>query len=572
VSGHPVPSGLRRQVEAWIAADPDPATRAELARLLGDGNAAALEDRFGRPLNFGTAGLRGPLGAGSARMNRAVVRRTTVGLARWVLGQGRSAAAAGVVVGRDARHGSDVFAADVADVLTASGVVTHLLSRPLPTPITAFAVRHLGAAAGVMITASHNPAADNGYKVYAGDGAQVIPPDDAAIAAGADWGPARPEWDAPVSRGGADADRLDAEQLAVEVLAAYRDAVVGLLEVGGPRALKLVYTPLHGVGGNVLPGLLAAAGFDPPTIVAEQAEPDPDFPTVPFPNPEEPGALDLALATARHAGADLVLANDPDADRLAVAVPDRDGRWRALTGDELGVLLADRCLRTTSGPGRLLATTVVSSSMLSKLAAEAGVAYEETLTGFKWVARAAQRHPGHRLIFGYEEALGYTVGDVVADKDGLSAALVAAELAAGLRAEGLSLLDRLDELAARLGVHATDQWSVRAAGPGAAEAMAEVVATWRRDPPTELGGLAVTDIVDLAGGVGGLPPTDAVIVRLGDRGRVVLRPSGTEPKLKAYLEISTDPPGAAGLADARRAAEARLAALRAAVAERTQVA
>jgi phosphomannomutase len=548
-------AALRPQAEAWIAADPDPVTRAELADLLAAGDTAGLADRFGEPLRFGTAGLRAALGAGPARMNRSVVRRTTAGVARWVTDRGPAAVRSGVVVGRDARRGSAQFAADVADVLASFGIAVHVLSRPLPTPITAFAVRRLGAAAGVMVTASHNPAADNGYKVYAGDGAQIIPPDDSAIAAAADAG-------AVPSSGTSTGVVAAVEE---EMLAGYRAAVLALLDPAGPRGLRAVYTPMHGVGGAVLPGLLVAAGFDPPLVVTEQAEPDPDFPTVPFPNPEEAGALDLAIATARREGADVVLANDPDADRVAVAVPGRDGQWRAFTGDELGILIADRCLRASSGPGRLLATTVVSSVMLSKLAAEAGVAYQETLTGFKWIARAALQQPGHHLIFGYEEALGYTIGDVVADKDGMSAALVVAEMAARARAEGRSLLDDLDALSARLGVHLTAQLSQRAEGPHGMEALARVVARWRRDPPTELAGLAVSEVVDLAGGAGGLPPTDALVVRLGGAGRVVLRPSGTEPKLKAYLEVTTDPPGSAGLADARLAASQRLDALRGAL-------
>jgi phosphomannomutase len=548
-------AALRLRAEAWIAADPDPVTRAELTDLLAAGDTAGLVDRFGEPLRFGTAGLRAALGAGPARMNRSVVRRTTAGVARWVSDRGPAAVSSGVVVGRDARHGSTEFAADVADVLASFGIAVHALSRPLPTPITAFAVRRLGAAAGVMVTASHNPAADNGYKVYAGDGAQIIPPDDTAIAADADAG-ATPSSGTPT---GVVATVDDA------VLAGYGEAVLALLDPAGPRQLRAVYTPMHGVGGAVFPGLLVAAGFDPPLVVAEQAEPDPDFPTVPFPNPEEAGALDLAIATARREGADVVLANDPDADRVAVAVPDRDGQWRAFTGDELGILLADRCLQTSSGPGRLVATTVVSSSMLSKLAAEAGVAYQETLTGFKWIARAALQRPGHQLVFGYEEALGYTIGDVVADKDGMSAALVVAEMAARARAEGRSLLDDLDALSARLGVHLTAQLSQRAEGPHGMAALARVVERWRRDPPAELAGLAVSEVVDLADGAGGLPPTDALVVRLGGAGRVVLRPSGTEPKLKAYLEVTTDPPGATGLADAQRVASQRLEALRAAL-------
>jgi phosphomannomutase len=545
-----------------LAADPDPVTRDELATLLSANDTDALEERFSHPLQFGTAGLRGSLGAGPSHMNRAVVRRTTAGVGRWVARQGPAAVAAGVVVGRDARHGSAAFAADVADVLTSFGVAVHFLSRPLPTPITAFAVRQFGAAAGVVITASHNPAADNGYKVYSADGSQIIPPDDADIAAGAAAGMAPA---AGVPRG-------SETVVDDEVMSAYRAAVLGLLDPHGPRALRAVYTPMHGVGGAVLPDLLVAGGFDAPHLVTEQAEPDPDFPTVPFPNPEEPGALDHAIATARRVDADIVLVNDPDADRLAIAVPDRDGGWRAFTGDELGILIADRCLQTTTGPGRLVATTVVSSSMLSKLAAEAGVAYQETLTGFKWIARAALQQPGHHLVFGYEEALGYTIGGIVADKDGMSAALVVAEMAAIARAEGGSLLDNLDALSARLGVHETSQWSLRNEGPGGIEALAVVVTRWRRDAPQELGGLAVTEVIDLAHGTEQLPPTDALVLRLGRHGRVVLRPSGTEPKLKAYLEVTTDPPGLDGLAAARLAASQRLEILREDVAARCQIA
>ena len=555
------PADLRTRVEAWIAADPDPETRAELADLLAAGDTAELAARFDHPLQFGTAGLRAPLGGGPARMNRAVVRRTTAGVARWVSRRGPDAMAAGVVVGHDARHGSQTFAADVADVLTSFGVAAHVLSRPLPTPLTAFGVRHFDAAAGIVVTASHNPAIDNGYKVYAGDGSQIIPPDDAEIARAAEEG-ADPS---PGSRPESSAPQTVVDD---EILTAYRHAVLGLLDPAGLRTLRAVYTPLHGVGGAVMPDLLAAAGFDPPLVVAEQAEPDPDFPTVPFPNPEEPGALDLAMALARRVGADVVLANDPDADRLAVAVPGRDGEWRPFTGDELGILLADRRLQVTAGLDRLVATTVVSSSMLSKLAADAGVAYQETLTGFKWIARAATRQPGKRLVFGYEEALGYTIGDVVADKDGMSAALVVAEMAAIARATGRSLLDRLDELSARLGVHITSQWSRRAEEPGGIEALALVVDRWRSDPPTELGGLAVTEVVDLAAGSAELPPTDALVVRLGGRGRVVLRPSGTEPKLKAYLEVTTDPPGPERLGEARAEATTRLEKLREDVAHR----
>ena len=552
-----LPRALVDEVLAWIDRDPDPATRAELEGLLEARDEEALRARFDRPLVFGTAGLRGALGAGPGRMNRAVVRATTAGLARWVADQGDAARRAGVVVGYDARHGSAAFAKDVAAVAAAAGVRVRAFPRALPTPITAFAVRQLGAAAGVMITASHNPAADNGYKAYAPDGAQVIPPDDAWIAdLAAELGPA-PE--AGPRRGArALVERLDETAL----LSAYAAAVASVLEPDGPRQLRIVYTPLHGVGGAVLPELLVGAGFDPPALVERQADPDPDFPTVAFPNPEEPGALDLALARAREVGADVILANDPDADRLAVAFADRAGAFRVLSGDELGALLGDYLLGRRPGPGRLVATTIVSSSLLAALAAEAGADYAETLTGFKWIARAAAARPGSRLVFGYEEALGYAVSDAVADKDGLSAALVAAELAATEKAADRTLADRLDDIAARLGVHLTTQIALRGEGEGAIGEFAAAMARLRAHPPGRLAGIAVTEVIDYAPGTRDLPPADVLAWRLGDGARVVLRPSGTEPKFKAYLEVRTDPPGRTGLETARAEAAATLARLR----------
>lgn len=546
-----LPAALRAEVEAWIKADPDPRTRAELAGLVAAGDLTSLQDRFGNPLGFGTAGLRGQLGAGPGRMNRLVVRRTTAGVANWVLAKGADAARRGIVVGHDARHGSGQFATDVAEVASSAGVRVHMIPSALPTPITAFAVKHLGAAAGVMITASHNPAADNGYKVYAGDGAQVIAPDDAEIAAAAERPGAAPTGDA-----GAAVETVDEQHL----IDAYRRGALGLLRPGSPRRLRVVYTAMHGVGGAVTPGLLEDAGFGPLSLVAEQADPDPDFPTVPFPNPEEPGALDLALELALRSDADVVIANDPDADRLAIAVPDPvSGAWRRLTGDELGALLAGHVLAATAGDDRLVATTIVSSSLLSKMAAAAGVFYAETLTGFKWIARAAQHRPGTRLVFGYEEAIGYEVGDLVSDKDGISAALVAAEVVAGAKARGSSVAALLDDLAVRFGVHATSQWSLRLSGADAAAEMARIVAGWRTGAPGAIAGLEVTEVVDLAGGSAELPPTDAIVMRLGGRARVVLRPSGTEPKLKAYLEVVSEPPSPARLAAERRQAAALLA-------------
>jgi phosphomannomutase len=559
-----LPAELVDRVRAWVAEDPDPGSRAELEALLAQGDEGGLRDRFDHPLSFGTAGLRGPLGAGPGRVNLAVVRRTTAGLVSYIRDRGGQAGGNGVVVGHDARHRSAELAADAARVVAAGGLPAWHFRSALPTPVTAFAVRHLGAAAGAMVTASHNPAHDNGYKVYLSDGALVIPPDDAAIAGASSQAalPRGPALEGPFGDLLVDIDEA-------ELLAAYRRAVLAVVSTAGPRRLRTLYTPVHGVGGAVLPELLEEAGFDRPALVAAQARPDPDFPTAPFPNPEEPGVLDLALAEAGRLEPDLVLANDPDADRLAVAVPERAGPggagpggggpgFRVLTGDELGVLIADHLISTTSGSDRLVATTVVSSSMLSALAEQAGVAYVETLTGFKWIARAALRRPGHRLLFGYEEALGYAVTDAVADKDGLSAALVVADMAARALSQGRSLLDRLDELECSLGVHTTGQWSVRLAGSDAPDVLAALMSRLRASPPARLAGLQVTAVRDLARGDAELPPSDVLVLQLGGAGRVVLRPSGTEPKLKAYLEATTGPCAPGDLDEARRAARARL--------------
>ncbi len=561
---------LVARAEAWMAQDPDPQTRAELADLLERSDEAGLRDRFSHPLEFGTAGMRGPLGAGPARMNRAVVRRTSAGLARYLLdrhlaasdmayGSGPSSRTGiGAVVGHDARHRSADFADDTARVLAAAGLEVLRFERALPTPITAFAVLHFAAASGVVVTASHNPAPDNGYKVYLGDGAQALPDEAAAITAAA----AASSAPGDVAISGEPGGRL-ADIDEPELLAAYRGAVLSALGPGGPRRLRTVYTPLHGVGGAVLPGLFEEAGFDPPDFVPAQAQPDPDFPTTPFPNPEEPGVLDLALAHAEQVGAELVLANDPDADRLAVAVPVPGGPgFRVLTGDELGALIAVHLMATTTGADRLVATTVVSSSMLSALARSYGVSYAETLTGFKWIARAARLQPGHRLLFGYEEALGYAVSTAVADKDGLSAALVVADMAARAKQEGGSLPERLDALESLVGVHSTAQWSLRLPGNDAMEVMASLMGRWRLAPPSHLAGLAVSEVRDLAHGGGDLPAADVLVLQLSGLGRVVLRPSGTEPKLKVYLEATSGPCSLQDLPEARRAARSRLEELR----------
>jgi phosphomannomutase len=558
VSAADIDPELASAARAWMEQDPDEETRAELRELLDRGDAVTLHERFDVPLTFGTAGLRGVVGAGPGAMNRLVVRRTAAGVADWVLAKGAGAPEAGIVVGRDARRGSEAFARDTAEVASRAGVAVHAFARPLPTPITAFAVRELHASAGVVVTASHNPARDNGYKVYDADGSQIIAPADQLIEAAS-----RRLADEPAAPAASPGSITEIDEDAL--LATYRDRVLALVDPEGPRDLSVVYTPMHGVGGAVTPALLEQAGF---TVlqVPEQAAPDPTFPTVAFPNPEEPGALDLALALAASTGADLVVANDPDADRLCVAVVDH-GRWRALSGDELGALLGDHLCSVTDGPDRLVATTIVSSSMLQAIAASHGVAFTQTLTGFKWLARAALG-TDRRLVFAYEEALGYAVSDAVRDKDGMSAAVVACALAAAHKARGTTLLDALDSLAARHGVHLTAQVSVRREGVDGPAQIARIVGSFRTAPPAALGGIAVTEAADLALGFGGLPPTEGILLRAGSAVRVVVRPSGTEPKLKAYIEVATAPPGRDGLEAARRSAGELLAAVRGEIAAR----
>jgi phosphomannomutase len=523
---------MRADVEAWIADEVDPAAAAELQALLDAGDQAELDERFGATLAFGTAGLRGPLRAGPNGMNRAVVRRAAAGVAAWLLEHGHRGRP--VVVGFDARHGSTAFAQDSAAIFAAAGFQARLLPRVLPTPVLAFAVQRLQAAAGVMVTASHNPPQDNGYKVYAEDGAQIVPPTDVEIEAAIE---------AAGSTRAISVDPAGVVTLDDSVVTEYVNAVAGLIG-DGPRDLRIVHTAMHGVGTEVLRAVFDAAGFAEIIPVPQQEQPDPDFPTVAFPNPEEPGALDLAFALARDREADIIIANDPDADRCAVAVPGPPGDWRMLRGDEVGVLLADALMRL--GVRGTYATTIVSSSMLGAMAKRTGVGYAETLTGFKWISRAAPD-----LVFGYEEALGYAVApDLVRDKDGVSAALRIAELAAGLKRAGSTLLARLDELADTYGRYATDQHSIRV------DDLSIINETMRRIralPPPTLLGEPVT-VEDL------LPDTDAVRWRWAG-GRVVVRPSGTEPKLKAYLEV-VEPSGSAEVAAAALARlRAEIAAL-----------
>jgi phosphomannomutase len=564
---------LRRlvdQAHAWREDDPDPRSRAALDRLVAraasDAEARAeLADVFAGTLEFGTAGLRGALGPGPNRMNRAVVIRTAAGLAAYL--RARVPGVPRVVVGFDARTDSDVFARDTCAVMTAAGVTATVLPRPLPTPVLAFAVRSFDADAGVMVTASHNPPQDNGYKVYlggradatSGRGAQIVPPADAQIARAI--AAVGRTLDVPLAT---DGWTTLGDEVVDTYLAALTDPATGVVAPGGPRDLDVVLTPLHGVGGDTCVRALVAAGFPAPYVVPEQAAPDPAFPTVAFPNPEEPGAIDLALAAAAARGADLVVANDPDADRCAVAVPDpalpprADGTpgWRMLRGDELGALLADHILGRASGRlpvGATVACSIVSSQQLARIAAAHGVRHTQTLTGFKWISRV------DHLVFGYEEALGYCVApDLVRDKDGISAALVVSELAAALKARGETLVDALDTLAVRDGVHATDQLAFRVAD---AWLIADAMDRLRASGPVTLGGRPVVEAVDLTAGADGLPPTDGLRYRTDGGVRVVVRPSGTEPKLKCYLEAVV-PVGPNGLAAAREQARTTLSAVR----------
>ena len=549
---------LTSRVRAWVDDDPDPATAQELRNLLdaaehGDRAAVAdLEDRFAGMLEFGTAGLRGALGGGPNRMNRAVVQRAAAGLVAY-LQTDCAISEPMVVVGFDARYNSDVFARDTAAVVVGAGGTAAILPRPLPTPVLAFAIRHLGADAGVMVTASHNPPQDNGYKVYLGDGSQIVPPTDAQIASHiAAVASVRDLWLAEDGW----------QNLGDEVQDAYVARVAALLPDDGSRDVDVVHTALHGVGDDTLRRVFAAAGISEPKTVASQATPDPDFPTVSFPNPEEAGAIDAALAVARDVHPDVVIANDPDADRCAAAVLDHR-KWRMLRGDELGALLFDASLRRGLAPDAVVACSIVSSRLLAALAESAGYRHVETLTGFKWIARV----PG--LGYGYEEAIGYCVApDVVRDKDGVSAALILAWYTAWLKAHGRTPLDVLDDLAVEHGVYATDAFSVRVADLAQ---IPPVMERLRSAPPENLGTVRVAQVDDLARGDGGLPPTEGVRWFMADRSRVIVRPSGTEPKLKVYLEAIEPVPDRDQLAGSRRTASERLAALRTAMESLTRV-
>ncbi len=537
---------------AWLAQDPDPVTREELSGLIArveEGDAAAaddLADRFSTRLAFGTAGLRGTLGAGSNRMNRVLVAQAAAGFAAY-LRERSSGGTPTVVVGYDGRRNSDVFARDSVEIFAGAGLHAILLPRLLPTPVLAFAVRHLGADAGVMVTASHNPPDDNGYKVYLGgadDGAQIVSPADAEIAAHIQ----RVADDGDVTILPRSVGYANAPESVVEAYVAATAAVAPA--PAGAAGLRWVYTAMHGVGWETVSRVLESAGYPQPVVVEAQIQPDGRFPTVAFPNPEEPGAMDLAFETARAAEAELIIANDPDADRLAVAIPDAEteGGWRRLSGNEIGLLLGWRAARAAAaaGTGGTLACSLVSSPGLQAVAEHYGLDFRATLTGFKWISRA----PG--IVFGFEEALGYLVNpEVVRDKDGISAAVALLGMATDARAEGRSVADLLREFRETFGAFASDQISVRVTD---VSEIAGIMASLRAQPPVAVGEVAVARIDDLLLGVDGLPPGDVLRLWLEDGSRLIVRPSGTEPKLKLYLDVQ---------AGSAKKANRRLSALRA---------
>jgi phosphomannomutase len=525
----------------WRDQDPDDATRAELDTLIAAaeaGDAGPLAERFASRLEFGTAGLRGELGAGPARMNRVLVGQAAAGFAAYLLGKGANPS---IVIGYDGRTNSEVFARDTAVIMAGAGVKATLLPRHLPTPVLAFAVRHLNASAGVMVTASHNPARDNGYKVYLGGfdgGSQIVPPADGEIAAQITRVAAEVKLgDVPRSTDFTVADE--------SIVDAYVAQTASLGRPVGP--VSFVYSALHGVGWETAQKVFAAAGFDAPELVAEQIEPDAAFPTVAFPNPEEPGAMDLTFARAAEVGADLAIVNDPDADRLAVAVPAPDGSWRRLSGNEVGYLLGWRAALRSEAVGTL-AASIVSSPALRQVALQHHLDYEDTLTGFKWISRVGG------LVYGYEEALGYLVDPAkVRDKDGISAAVDFLSLASELKAAGKTFDDHLADFAAEFGAHASGQISLRV------DDLADIgrmMAALRANPPATVGSVAVASIDDFIDGFEQFGPNDILRIHLENGARVVVRPSGTEPKLKVYIDASSTD----GSAAERQAAAAAVVA------------
>ena len=540
---------LLAAARSWSAQDPDDETRAELDALVaaaaGDATDAAdavasLRERFSGRLAFGTAGLRAELGAGPQRMNRVVVTQAAAGLGRFLVDTGRDRS---VVIGYDGRVNSDVFARDSAEVMRGLGLEVTLLPSALPTPVLAFAVRHLGAGAGVMVTASHNPPRDNGYKVYLGgedDGSQIVPPVDGEIAAAIDAVAAGDVRDLVRAT-----DYTVADAALVQAYVDATAATVPAPSLPADAQPTVVYTAMHGVGWETARAVFAAAGFAEPAVVPEQIEPDGAFPTVSFPNPEEPGAMDLAVARGVAVGADLVIANDPDADRLALAIPDGAGSFRRLSGNEVGWLLGWRAAARAQEAGvtGTLAASIVSSPALARVAEHHGLAYRDTLTGFKWVSRVPE------LVFGYEEALGYLVDPaVVRDKDGISAALALLDLAVSLAASGRTIADELDAFAVRFGAFASGQVATRVDD---LSRIGEIMAALRSSAPASLGGRSVARVTDYADGVEGFPPSDILRYDLDGGARVIVRPSGTEPKVKVYIDtVAESPAEAQALVDA----------------------
>ena len=565
--------GLRERVKRWLTDDPDPVCRTELTDLLARADDAALQERFSGTLLFGTAGLRGELGAGPNRMNRAVVARATAGLCAHLIRSDKTAQQRGICIGFDARHMSREFCEETAAVAAGAGFKVHVFESSVPTPVLAFAVLACKAAGGVMVTASHNPARDNGYKVYWENGAQIIPPHDLAIAADMQAVPSvlalpRVGRSERRERGielvlGADMER--------RYLAGVSALTLGVCEDAG--ALRIVYTAMHGVGDRLARAALLQAGFANVWSVAEQAAPDPDFPTVAFPNPEEPGAMDRALALGEQMNADLVIANDPDADRLALGARDHDGKLRMLTGNQVGLLLGEHLLASDPGTGeRAVLTSIVSSPMIASIARAHGALWEPTLTGFKWICCRAlelQAERGVRFVFGFEEALGYCPGTLVRDKDGISSAVVAARLAAESKRDGFTLWQRLDALYRQHGVYLSGQISIRLQGESGLQRREALMANARAQPPSALAGHRVTATLDLLDATTRgtpsfelrLPKSDVLCFELEGGHRVMIRPSGTEPKLKIYLDVReavhADEPTAA----AQRRAQATLDAL-----------